>query len=176
MCLAWLILFITATSNASAEPNLPKKFRPRQQHHIYDAEEKGGNNNIAKPLMEEEEKRRVELGDRVYPTTVFQACRKEIPKFCRGPNVGIDDCLKKNIDLLEEGTPCRDWLVARKTCFTAAKELCPNTGGHSPRKCIRSLDESQLPSECTNSAFYKSLMRATWRKTKKKRTGPDMSN
>ena len=87
------------------------------------------------------------------PRTLYQACRKELTRLCKGERYMMK-CLLGNQTSVEEEV-CKSWLAARAKCEKDV-ESCKD----ALRLCISKADVSSLSSECSESDFYKSIKRA----------------
>ena len=89
------------------------------------------------------------------PRSLLQACRKEIPRLCPEKKALVKCLSEKSLQIVDD--ECKSWVVARDSCAKAAKVSPMCTPKDSPRQCLRKVAESELPPECVNSEFYKSV-------------------
>ena len=89
------------------------------------------------------------------PRSLLQACRKEINKVCPEKKA-IVKCLSTKVAQIEDPT-CKTWVTARDVCTKAASANSKCNKKDSPRQCLRKVNASELPEECTKSEFYKSV-------------------
>ena len=88
------------------------------------------------------------------PRSILQACRSELPTLCK-ERKDLMRCLGSKEEQVKDET-CRDWLKARTSCneYVKTSGKCQK---QSPRVCLRAAKEEDLPQECAQSAYYKSV-------------------
>ena len=87
------------------------------------------------------------------PRTLYQACRKELTRMCKGERYMMK-CLLGNQTNVQDAL-CTSWLGARKSCEKDV-ESCKD----ALRVCVAKAEASTLSAECSESDFYKSIKRA----------------
>lgn len=87
--------------------------------------------------------------------SLLQACRKDIGAICTDKKALVK-CLADNSEKITDET-CKTWVNARDVCMKAAKGNAACGPKDSARQCLRSVDATTLPEECTKSDFFKSV-------------------
>ncbi|KAG5463939.1 hypothetical protein LSCM1_00112 [Leishmania martiniquensis] len=99
--------------------------------------------------------------------SLTQACRGVLETECP-PGIGVRaDCLMEHIEG-NDNHECKLWLAWRAACFaTVTVNLIPHgicnfTSDQATsrliRQCLRQVDKNELPSACSASPYFKSLM------------------
>ncbi|EPY16169.1 hypothetical protein STCU_11506 [Strigomonas culicis] len=102
------------------------------------------------------------LGElRAAPRNIAQACRDELTATCDHRYNDFPDCLLTHFKKVKSPT-CKTWLLARSICNSFVKNN--NKCGYDQtifnyRECIRNVPLDELPVQCRESDYYKSLKR-----------------
>lgn len=95
------------------------------------------------------------------PHNFAQACRDELTDVCDNRYIDYPDCLGQHF-LKVKSLTCKGWLIARSLCidFVKRHNRCDtNTSLINYRQCIRNVPFDELPVQCRESEYYKSLKR-----------------
>ncbi|ORC89113.1 uncharacterized protein TM35_000131170 [Trypanosoma theileri] len=92
-------------------------------------------------------------------------CRSDYKKLCgeyllNGQFKEMWQCVVENVEAISNDT-CKEWVKGLHACKNAASSLCGNASNsrREVRRCLRSLDATNIPADCRNSSFYNHTLR-----------------
>ena len=90
------------------------------------------------------------------PRSLVQACRKEVRSLCPGSMKSLNACMQQKVSQISDET-CKTWVQASAACDGAVSGNAKCGEKETPRQCLRKLQKSDLPEECTSTDYYQSI-------------------
>lgn len=96
-----------------------------------------------------------EVATKRKPRSILQACRKELPTLCKDRKDSMR-CLTSKAPEVSDKV-CKEWLDARAGCNKFLKDNKKCAAKENARVCLRNIAKEELPSDCAESDYYKSV-------------------